>query len=143
MVYRGPRDIFLSCALSTQSPHWTRFQLSARWGEVIEHASSPNAPPDRCSAPAQDPVSAACGHAFCRLCIGEYSAGAVGAAQCPTCAAPLTINFSAPAAVRPTRWASDPFACDVLLHFGRSMVSGIVYRCMTACVVLQLSIHPP
>ena len=48
----------------------------------------------------QDPVSASCGHSFCRACIGEYSSGAVGVAKCPTCSAPLTINFSTPAAVR-------------------------------------------
>ena len=52
-------------------------------------------------APAeQDPVSAECGHAFCRGCIGEYTASAVGAAKCPSCSEPLTINFSATTTVR-------------------------------------------
>ena len=40
-------------------------------------------------------MSAECGHAFCRGCIGEYTASAVGAAKCPSCSEPLTINFSA------------------------------------------------
>ena len=54
----------------------------------------------------QDPVSAECGHAFCRGCIGEYTASAVGAAKCPSCAEPLTINFSATTTVRTRRLAS-------------------------------------
>ena len=48
----------------------------------------------------QDPVSAECGHAFCRGCIGEFTAAAVGACKCPSCSAPLTINFAATATVR-------------------------------------------
>jgi len=52
-------------------------------------------------------VSAECGHAFCRGCIGEYTASAVGAAKCPSCSEPLTINFSATTTV-PLRFTARP-----------------------------------
>ena len=41
----------------------------------------------------QDPVTAGCGHTFCRGCIREFmdSATAEGAVQCPTCSRPLTV----------------------------------------------------
>jgi hypothetical protein len=41
----------------------------------------------------QDPVTAGCGHTFCRGCIREFmdSAAAEGAVQCPTCSRPLTV----------------------------------------------------
>ncbi len=51
-----------------------------------------------CHDPAEEAVTAACGHAFCRLCAVEYleGAGSGAAATCPTCTAPLTINLAAP-----------------------------------------------
>lgn len=52
----------------------------------------------------QDPVTAGCGHTFCRGCIREFMDGAAaeGAATCPTCSRPLTVALDqvcAPAGV--------------------------------------------
>jgi DNA repair protein RAD16 len=61
-----------------------------------------------CHDPAEDPVVAACGHSFCRLCAIEYLEVAAapppaaagnnnnngGRCICPTCDAPLTVNIS-------------------------------------------------
>lgn len=46
-----------------------------------------------CHDPFEDPVTAGCGHTFCRGCIREFMDGAAaeGAATCPTCSRPLTV----------------------------------------------------
>ncbi|CAL5226040.1 g8852 [Coccomyxa viridis] len=56
-----------------------------------------------CHDPLEQPVVAGCGHAFCRVCIGEYLDGcAEGSAACPCCQRPLSVNLTAvaPAAVK-------------------------------------------
>lgn len=51
-----------------------------------------------CHDPLEDGIGAACGHAFCRVCVTEYLDNSVGACTCPTCDRPLTIDLDAPAA---------------------------------------------
>eukprot|EP00892_Ulva_mutabilis_P003353 jgi/Ulvmu1/138/UM001_0142.1 len=49
-----------------------------------------------CHDPLEDGLAAACGHAFCRVCVTEYLDNSVGATACPTCQRPLTIDLAAP-----------------------------------------------
>ena len=55
-----------------------------------------------CHDPLEQPVVAACGHAFCRVCIGEYLDGCAEAAPaaCPCCRRPLSVDLTAAAPVR-------------------------------------------
>ena len=55
-----------------------------------------------CHDPLEQPVVAACGHAFCRVCIGEYLDGCAeaGPAACPCCRRPLSVDLTAAAPVR-------------------------------------------
>jgi Zinc finger, C3HC4 type (RING finger) len=50
---------------------------------------------DICHDPMEDPVTAACGHPFCRLCIREYLESNPASCTCPTCSAPLTVDLTA------------------------------------------------
>ncbi|KAK9813234.1 hypothetical protein WJX72_011166 [[Myrmecia] bisecta] len=56
-----------------------------------------------CHDPLEDPVAAACDHAFCRACITEYLEGATGQAKCPSCEKPLTVDLTATTAAVPVR----------------------------------------
>ncbi len=40
-------------------------------------------------------VVAGCGHAFCRVCLAEYLDGCSGAAACPSCQRPLSVDLAA------------------------------------------------
>lgn len=46
-----------------------------------------------CNDESDDPVSASCGHTFCRGCIQEYTSTS-GQSLCPSCLKPLTIDFT-------------------------------------------------
>mmetsp|Transcript_12990 Transcript_12990/g.39320 ORF Transcript_12990/g.39320 Transcript_12990/m.39320 type:complete len:1245 (-) Transcript_12990:283-4017(-) len=46
-----------------------------------------------CHDPWEDPVQAACGHAFCKSCVEDFLAAADGAPACPSCDRPLTVNL--------------------------------------------------
>lgn len=52
-----------------------------------------------CHDPLEQPVLAGCGHAFCRVCLGEYldGCGQGQAASCPSCQRPLSVDLSAAA----------------------------------------------
>lgn len=52
-----------------------------------------------CHDPLEDAVQAACGHAFCRVCITEFLETATGHAGCPDCSKPLTLDLSSSAVV--------------------------------------------
>lgn len=71
--------------------------LTPGTGAAVEESKS-EAVCGLCHDPAEEAVTSACGHAFCRLCAVEYleGAGNGAATACPTCAAPLTINLAAP-----------------------------------------------
>lgn len=53
-----------------------------------------------CHDPLEQPVVAACGHAFCRVCLAEYVDGCTGAAGCPSCQRPLSVDLAAASPVR-------------------------------------------
>eukprot|EP00884_Botryococcus_braunii_P002146 jgi/Botrbrau1/11932/Bobra.341_1s0001.2 len=55
---------------------------------------------DICHDPIEDPVTAACGHPFCRLCIREYLESNPATCTCPTCDAPLTVDLTSTAPQR-------------------------------------------
>ncbi|BDA51349.1 probable ATP-dependent helicase rhp16 [Coccomyxa sp. Obi] len=63
-----------------------------------------------CHDPLEQPVVAACGHAFCRVCLAEYLDGCTGVAGCPSCQRPLSVDLTAaspaPARVAGARKAS-------------------------------------
>lgn len=46
-----------------------------------------------CNDQSDDPVSASCGHTFCRGCIQEYTSTS-GQSSCPSCLKPLTIDLT-------------------------------------------------
>lgn len=48
-----------------------------------------------CHDPAEDPLAAACGHIFCRICVVEFIGGALAGsvAACPSCSKSLTIDL--------------------------------------------------
>lgn len=46
-----------------------------------------------CNDQCDDPVSASCGHTFCRGCIEEYTSTS-GQSSCPSCSTPLTIDLT-------------------------------------------------
>lgn len=50
-----------------------------------------------CHDPVEDGIGAACGHAFCRICVSEYLGASDGTTTCPTCNRPLCIDLRAPA----------------------------------------------
>jgi zinc finger of C3HC4-type, RING len=62
----------------------------------------------------QDPVTAGCGHTFCRGCIREFmdSAAAEGAVQCPTCSRPLTVAMDQARSAPPAELQSMPSVQD-------------------------------
>lgn len=70
-----------------------------------------------CHDPLEQPVVAGCGHAFCRVCIGEYLDGCAEAAPvCPCCQRPLSVNLTA---VAPVRCSSNYAPC---IHGGPSEI---------------------
>ena len=79
-----------------------------------------------CHDPLEQPVVAGCGHAFCRVCIGEYLDGCTeaGPAACPCCQRPLSVDLTAAAPVRP------PFAADWAV---RGRPCGCSYLCPCGC----------
>ncbi|CAN1232526.1 ATP-dependent helicase rhp16 [Linum perenne] len=46
-----------------------------------------------CHDQADDPVVSSCEHVFCKSCLLDYST-ALGEVSCPTCAKPLTVDFT-------------------------------------------------
>ncbi|CAG9463875.1 unnamed protein product [Pedinophyceae sp. YPF-701] len=63
-----------------------------------------------CHDPIEDPVTAECGHSFCRLCVGEYLESLDDRALCPkdTCGKPLTVNLGIGADASPGKQPAPP-----------------------------------
>jgi DNA repair protein RAD16 len=86
-----------------------------------------------CKDPAEDVVSAACGHSFCRFCVVDYmesggSSSMVGnRVCCPTCTAPLTVNFSKAKKPLPSSRLGAQASKKRLL-FGGGTAGGILSR---------------
>lgn len=55
-----------------------------------------------CHDPVEDPTVTSCGHLFCRMCLIEFSSS-LGQPSCPSCAKPLTADFTSNSSISSQR----------------------------------------
>ena len=96
-------DLLIRLRQAVNHPYLVVYSAS---GGRVDAAAAAGAAPDAepldrgvcglCGDPLEDGVVAACGHAFCRVCVTDYLDYAVSAATpCPVCDKPLTVNLEA------------------------------------------------